>query len=302
MALDTTSHDVYRGTDGVILPREISREIWAKTLQESAIMRMARRIYLPGAGITIPIITGDGIADVVNEAAEKPVSNPTFSNKTMTPVKIAMIQLFSNEFRRDLPRLYDALVDRAPRALTAKFDAMAMHGQSNPQGFDTLANATAVKIDNGGYDDVYANLVGAKGDVAAAGGMLDGWILAPQAEATMLLAADTVGRPIFINNATTDGTINRLLGAPAYFNRAAYQAGADDTVGIAGDWSKAFYGIVDDITVKFSDQATVNDGTAQINLWQRNMFALLCEFEVGFAVEDDDYFVRLTQTAAGSES
>lgn len=297
MAYDTTPHDVYRGTDGIVLPSEISREIWAKTLETSAIMRMARRIYLPGPGITVPIITGDGIADVVTEATEKPVSNPTFSDKVMTPVKIAMIQTFSNEFRRDLPRLYDAIIDRAPRAIDAKFDAMAMHGTSNPTGFDTLANATAVKIDNGGATAVYSNLVGAKHEVAKAGGMLDGWIMAPQGEIALLGAVDTTGRPIFIDSATTQGSVGRILGESVYFNRHAFQSdAAADTIGVAGDWSKAYYGVVEDITVKFSDQATINDGTKQLNLWQRNMFAVLIEATLGFAVEDDAYFVRLTKT------
>lgn len=294
MALDTTPVDINTGTNGVVLPREISDEIWQKATQESAVMRMARRIYLPGSGITVPIIETDGVADIVGETAEKPVSNPTLNNKSMAPVKIAMIQTFSNEFRRDLPRLYDAIVDRAPAAITRKFDELAFHGTSNPTGFDTLANATAVDI----ATDTYGGLVTAKSTVAAADGMLNGWALSPQAEATLLGAVDGQKRPLFINSINDQGSVGRLLGEQVYFNRAAYKAGTPNVVGIAGDWDKAMYGIVDDITVKFSDQATINDGEKQINLWQRNMFAVLVEAELGFAVQDDGYFVRLTTPAA----
>jgi hypothetical protein len=50
--------------------------------------------------------------------------------------------------------------------------------------------------------------------------------------------------------------------------------------------------------VSVSDQATLDDGGTQLNLWQRNMFAVRCEMEVGFRVRDTDRFVRLTDAAA----
>ena len=75
MALSTTPVDLYRGSSNVadLLPKEISAEIWAKALEESAIMRLANQIALPGPGVTVPIITGDAAADWVGETAEKPV-------------------------------------------------------------------------------------------------------------------------------------------------------------------------------------------------------------------------------------
>ena len=75
-------------------------------------MRLAQRIDLPGSGLVIPVITGDPVADFVAETAEKPVSEATLSSKNMKGYKIAVIELFSNEFRRDLPRVYEELVRR----------------------------------------------------------------------------------------------------------------------------------------------------------------------------------------------
>ena len=57
-----------------LLPKEISQEIWANAVNDSVIMQAARRINLPGSGVTIPIITGDAEAGWVNETDEKPVS------------------------------------------------------------------------------------------------------------------------------------------------------------------------------------------------------------------------------------
>ena len=73
------------------------------------------------------------------------------------------------------------------------------------------------------------------------------------------------------------------------------------TVGIAGDWSQAVWGSVEGIKIKFSDQATITKGDSQINLWQRNMFAVLVEAELGFRVADVNRFAKLTQAAAGGD-
>lgn len=299
MALVTTPHDIYRGTSGITLPKELSNEIWANAVQESAIMRLAQRIDLPGSGITIPVITADPSADWVAESAEKPVSNSTFSSKNMTPYKLAVIETFSMEFRRDLPALYRELVRRLPAAIGKKFDATVFNGTAPGTGFDVLTSVTAQNIaaTSSPATTVYGNLVSALTTLGAAGYELNGWALAVQGEAVLLNAVDGNGYPIF--NTVRDADVPTILGAREVRAQAAYKAGASgspstpNTVGFAGDWSKARYGIVDGINIRISDQATVNDGTAQVNLWQRNMFAVMVEAELGF-VADTSAFLKLT--------
>jgi hypothetical protein len=76
-------------------------------------------------------------------------------------------------------------------------------------------------------------------------------------------------------------------------NRAAYKS-STNVVGFAGDWTQALWGTVEGVTVKISDQATLNVGESTINLFQQNMFAVLAEIEVGFIVTDEDAFRALT--------
>ena len=71
-------------------------------------------------------------------------------------------------------------------------------------------------------------------------------------------------------------------------------AGTDAQYGYAGDWNQAVYGTVEGVQISVSDQATINDGGTQLNLWQRNMFAVRAEIEVGFRVRDISYFAKLT--------
>lgn len=278
-------------TSSITLPSAVSSEIIAKTLEESAVMRLARRVNLPGRGMTIPVVTGEPSAEWVAETGKKPVSNATLSTKLMTPYKIAVIETFSNEFRRDAAALYDELVRRLPAALAKVFDSTVIGATQKPgDNFDTFANCTAQSL----ISDPYGALVAADTDIAVNGGILNGFALSAQARGILLGAVDNVGRPLFVNN-TGDGAIPRLLGAPTYMNRGLYVAGdaEDETpaiVGIAGDWSKAMYGTVEGVQISINDSATLDLGnSASVNLWQQNMFAVRAEIEIGFRADTDAF-------------
>ena len=294
MALATNPIDTNRGTTNVQLPPQLSTEIWAKAQEESAVMRLAQQVQLPGSGITIPIITGDATADWVAETAEKPVSKSTFGVKQMTPYKMAVIELFSNEFRRDLPALYNELARRLPNSLAKKFDETVFNGTAPGTNFDVLAGSTAVAI---GAANPYTQLVGVYETLATADASLTGWVLSPKGKARLLAAVDGDQRPLFIPNPNDTNVIGNIIGAPVVESKRVYKAGTPNVIGFAGDWAQARYGIVDGINVAISEEATINDGTNQINLWQRNMFAIRVEAEFGFAVKDAAAFLKLTDAA-----
>ena len=290
--------DLNRTTAGVAeaLPREISQEIWSTAVEESVVMRASRRINLPGTGLTIPIITGDAEADWVAETDEKPVSDATVSNKSMTGYKLAVIETFSEEFRRDLPGLYAELARRLPSALGRKFDETVLHGTAPGSNFDVLSGSTAVAVD---ATDTVGDLVNALSTVGVAGGDLSHWLLSPQAEGLVMTAKDAAGNYALLRDVqNTRGVVGSLFGREVLKSRAVYSNPTDpaaDTIGFAGDFAgSAIYGVVEDVRVKLTDSATVNKGGTQINLWQRNMFAILAEVEVGFIVRDGAHFVKLT--------
>jgi HK97 family phage major capsid protein len=286
--------DLKRSTSGVVLPAQVSSEIWASTQEQSAVMAASRQIALPGSGITIPLITGDSAADWVAESAEKPVSHSTVSSKSMTPYKLAVIETFSMEFRRDLPALYGELARRLPGALAKKFDETVLAGTAPGSNFDVISGAPALTVDGTG---TYADLVAVFSAVAAAGGDLSAWLASPAFQATLLGSVDGFGRPLFTNSPNTDGTVGQILGRPVYGTKRSLKKSTTvgDDVAVAGDFANsAIYGTVEGIQVDVSDQATVNDGGTQVNLWQRNMFAIRAEIEVGFIVRDVNHFVRIT--------
>lgn len=288
----------------ITLPAEVSSEIIQKVQEESAIMRLARKIDLPGRGLTIPVISGDPEAAWVDETNVKPTSNPSLSTKNMKGYTLAVIVPFSNQFRRDMKGLYDAIVSRLPGALAKKFDATVFHGSAPGSGFDVLTGCDAESISTGSpARGIYKTLVACDTGIAVAGFDVNGYALSPQARGVLLEAVDTTGRPIFINS-VADGGIPKLLGQAAYYSRGLYDAGnavsgtsgqsgyvaaKDDVLGFAGDWTHARYGIVEGVNIAISDQATLTISDQAVNLWERNMFAVRAEIEVGFIAEGDAF-------------
>ena len=282
----------------ISLPTEVSSEILRQALDESAVMRLAHRVILPGRGLTIPMINAYPTASWVDETDPKPVSNPTLGTKVMQGYTLAVIVPFSRQFLRDARMLYDELVRALPYALGAKFDGTVI-GAFNAPGdkFDRFNACTTQSLIPTTGHSVYDALVAADTDVATHGGVLNGFALSPQARGILLGAVDSTGRPLFVNSAA-EGAIPMILGSRTYMNRNLYKAGTpagtDDDgspaiVGIAGDWTKAMFGIVEDLQVSVSDQATITVGSGtsaqQINLWERNMVAVRAEIEVGFRAD-----------------
>lgn len=290
----------------ITLPTEVSADIIQKTQDASAIMQLAQKVVLPGPGLTIPMITSDPEASWVTETDSKSVANPGLSTKTMKGYKLAVIVPFSDEFARDYDALYDALIARLPGALAKKFDATVFSGTTPGTGFDVLTTCQnqSIDVNASGEGGFYKALVAADVDIASHGGDVNGFAMSPQARGEMLSALDRDDRPIFINN-VADGAIPRLLGQPVVYSKGLYKAGnaasgsavpaKPDLLGVAGDWTQAMYGTVEGVKIDISNQATLTIGTGAVNLWQRNMFAVRAEIEVGF-VADTDCFNRITRT------
>lgn len=290
--------DIATTTNGVNLPPEVSGEIWQGVLEASVVQQLANPMTLPGGGVSVDIITGDPVAEFVGETNKKPVSNATVSSKLVYPHTIAVIETFSNKFKRNKGALYNALIARLPNALSRRFDQAVLFGEGAPvANFDTLEDVASVDVGT----SPYAGLLTALGSVVAADGDISGWALAPAAELLFLGETDNSGRPIFIDSITNEGSVSRLLARPAFKSKAVGRPAKTTapthpaTVGFAGDWSTATYGIADAISIDINEKGSVEmpDGS-NINLWQRNMFAVRVEFEIGFRYQDDSKFVRLT--------
>ena len=268
----------------VDLPADVSEVILSKVQESSKVMSLARQMPLPGRGAAINVLLSDPEAAWADETDKKKVSNPSVSTKILRGYTLAVIVPFSNQFRRDEAALYDAIVEKLPDALGRKFDETAFFGTAPGSDFDTLANVTAQSL----ASDVYQGLVAADTDIALHGGISNGYIFSAQGKGLLLGAIDTTKRPIF--NAVTEKGIPVVLGQRTEITKAAFKSGSPSIVGFTGDWTQAVWGMVDGVKINFSEDAslTLADNSV-INLFERNMFAVRAEIEVGFRALTDAF-------------
>lgn len=280
-------------------------------LGTSAVARLARVMQIPGAGVKTTIVTGDPQAGWVEDSEEKPVGTPELTTKTLIPYTLAVIVPMSNRFRANKEALANYIMGDLPRVLAEKFDKTVLQGgapgttgsngnTAASNGFDTLQGASAVVADGG---SMYTAIADAMSSIATSGGTMSGFILSPQGNAAVMKSRAKDGGLEFPGYMPGSG---QLMGLPCYTSNAAYissTTGEDtsssngaNTLGFAGDWSKAVVGIVNDVSIELGEHSITN-GKQQVNLWQRNMFAIRAEMEVGFVVADTKYFQRLTDKA-----
>lgn len=300
-----TALDVSRLTNGVILTPEMSSEIWTDSIKQSALTQLATRVNLPGKGVKWQTLNAPNAAEWVGETAEKPVVDPSFGSKTMIPYKLAQIITVSEEFTRDAANLWNAVQAQASEAIAQAIDKTFLAGTiplPGADGVDTLADAQTVSVKNGKYVD----FVKIATTVLDNNGDLNGIAITNKGLSKFLSAVDENGRPLMVPGvgSTELGSAfgARMIKSPWGYKEAVAASGsgasavqaAPEVLGVAGDWTQAYYGTVQGIRIKMTDTATVKKGATTINLWQRNMIAFLVETEVGFIVRDKSKFVVIT--------
>ena len=290
--------DINRGTTGINLPMEVSNEIWAKMQEQSAIMRLATPMELPGSGVEVDMITGDPEAAWVGETEEAPVSEGTASSKKMKGYNMSVIVPFSNQFARDKGRLFDEMVARVPGAMALKFDGTCFGKYAKPGDlFDNFTACDGVDVKT----DPWAGLVAADAAIAEQNAILNGYCISPKLKSLLLTAKDGNNRPLFVNSIAAEG-VPVILGNPTFLSKNAYlakTASAAEVLGIAGDWTSARYGVVQGMTASVATEATLTIDGSPVNLWQRGMFAIKFDIEIGFRLKYTEDFVKLTGEAAG---
>lgn len=146
--------------------------------------------------------------------------------------------------------------------------------------------------------DPWAGLVAADAAIAEQNAVLNGYCISPKMKSLLLTSVDGNKRPLFVNS-TAQGGVPVVLGNPTYLSKSAYlpgAAGVPETLGVAGDWTSARYGIVQGMTASVSTESTLTIAgeDAPVNLWQRGMFAIKFDIEIGFRFKYKEDFVLLT--------
>lgn len=306
--------------NSIFLPPDMIGPIFEKSVEESAVMALSRRVPLSMTAQTaVPVPLDVPTADWVDQAGRKPLGTGGMDVKMMGGKKIAVLVPVAMEVARsNAAGLWTQLQKDLPTAFARAFDRAAIHGKTMKGATgpfpDYLAETTkSVTIGTATQSTggIYKDIVNGMKETVDDDWDYTGTLLDHRMKPTLLGATDTTGRPIFVDT-TVPGTgaalAGTLVGEPVAYSRSVSgklrrQSGTVDTGlrGIGGDWSQTAYGVGMEINIRISDQATYIDEDGGVHsAFQENLVLLLAEAYYGFVLGDVEAFVKYL--AAGGSS
>jgi HK97 family phage major capsid protein len=302
------------------LPKTLIGPIFEKSVEQSAVMSLARRVPLAmTANTAVPVPLDVPTADWVSEGGRKPVSSGGVAVKEMSGKKIAVLIPVSMEVANsNAAGLFTQLQSDLPTAFARAFDRAAIHGKTmsganGPFG-DFLADTSkSVSLGTTAQNQggIWGDFVTGMGEVVDDNWDYTGTVADHRLKMSLLGATDTTGRPILIDT-TQPGTgaalAGTLVGEPIAYSRSVsgklrrQSTSVDSGLrAIGGDWSQTAYGVGMDISVRISREATYFDENGDpVSAFQSNLVLLLAEAYYGFVVGDPEAFVKFTGTPSGS--
>ncbi|MFE0353587.1 phage major capsid protein [Streptomyces nigra] len=306
--------------DATFLPPTLTGPIFEKSIEQSAVMSLARRVPLSmSANTAVPVPLDVPTADWVEQAGRKPLGTGGVDIKQMTGKKIAvLIPVAMEVVQSNAAGLWTQLQSDLPTAFSRAFDRAAIHGKTMKGATGPFADyltqttkavslGTATQANGGIWGDFVAGM----GEVVDDDWDYTGTVADHRLKTRLLGATDTTGRPILVDT-TQPGTgaalAGTLVGEPIAYSRSVSgklrrQSGTVDSGlrAIGGDWSQTAYGVGMDITVRISREATYIDEDGGVHsAFQENLVLLLAEAYYGFVLGDAEAFVKFTGTPSGS--
>lgn len=290
-------------------PKTVVKGIWDNVLKGSVTQQLAGSVPVSINGTAIPIPVGQPTAGIVAEGGLKPVATLASKVKTVTPVKAAVMILFSEETAKADPlgeysRIQKALGEAIARAI----DTAIIHGIDATTGTAIVGKESLVSttkntvIDpaqtapgyltkqlSAAYDSVVLD------DEAEAEYGFDHFLFAPKFRSSLVNALDAQGRPLYQSSPDITAKFGTVMGVPTTYSRAVSgyekaKTGAAKLLGIGGDFKDALrLGFVETITYR---KATERAGG--VDLFDRNMGAILAEAQFGWVLRDPKAFTKIT--------
>jgi HK97 family phage major capsid protein len=298
------------GTDasgGYLVSEQYGETLQNTILRRSAVWDLSRVQRVVGRRQKYAVYAGRPTAAFVAEAAEKPVTGAEYTELTVNVKKIATNVIYTEELLEDAREDPSVLVSADVEA--AFMDLIDAHALGMAAGtaivgqFDSELTATTSTVELGATNDAFAIAVSsALATIEGNGGTPNGIVAAYDVRAHLRDArgtGDNAEVPIYTPGYTANAP-ETLYGVPIRYtsNLDALPAGAGKVAAVVGDFTHAIGVVRRDISVRMSDQATLNVSGTLHHLWQQNKTAAQWEMRVGFAAHDlNRMFVAITNAA-----
>jgi len=274
------------------------RDTYGATLQntirrESAVMSVSRVDRVPGKRQKYTVYAGRPTAAFVAEAAAKPVTGAELAEVSVDVKKIATTVLYTEELLEDAVEDPRVLVNAdVEGAFTDLIDAHALgyaNGAAITGQFNSELTNTTQTHELGSTGDAFALSVSAcLEDIESNGGNPTAIVAASDVRANLRDARKAVETTEAVYSDGFGREPDTLYGKSIRFtsNLDAFPAGAGKVAAVVGDYTHAVFAMRRDLSVRFSDQATVDVSGTLHHLWQQNKVAAQWEMRIGFFAHD----------------
>lgn len=285
------------GTDasgGYLVSEQYGSTLQNTIRRESAVMSLARVDRVVGRRQKYAVYAGRPTAAFVAEGAAKAATGAEFTELTVNIKKIASVVMYTEELIEDAREDPSVLV--GPDVEAAFQDLIDAHSLGYAAGvaitgqFDSELTNTTQTDELGTAGDAFAVAVSAAMErIESNGGRPSGIVAASDVRASLRDArgpGDNAATPTYMAGFNREP--DTLYGLPIRYtsNLDGFPAGAGKIAAVVGDYSHAVFAMRRDITIRMSNQATIDVGGTLHNLFQQNKSAVLWEMRIGFIAHD----------------
>lgn len=281
---------------GALIPEEVSRVMLGKAREQSAVLSLFRPVPVGRAQVRFPVLSALPTAYfVTGDTGLKQTTEVNWANKFLNIEEIATIMPVPDNVIADIDaNIWDEAAPLLAEAVGRTLDAAVFFGTNAPASYptnvlagavaagNTVTEGTAAAAAGGFYGDIDATI----GAVEADGFDVTGFVASTGMKARLRSARSTQGERLDAGRAS--GDLSTLDGYPiVYPMRGLFPTGAGTGVRMfAGDFSQFVVGVRQDITIKVSNDAVVQDNTGAIvyNSFQQDLTFLRLTFRVGWQV------------------
>ena len=286
---------ISRTDAGALIPEEVSKEMLRYTGGQSAALSLFRKIPVGRAQVRFPVMSALPTAYfVTGDTGLKQTTEINWANKFMNIEEIAAIVPVPDNVMADIDAdIWTEAVPLLGEAIGRTLDGAVFFGANAPASYPTNILSAAVAAGNTVTEGSAATAGGFYGDIDATlalpeadGFDVNGFLASTSVKAKLRASRAGDGQKLDVGR--TNGALDQLDGFPiVYPMRGMWPVGAGTGVRMfAGDWSQFVIGVRQDITLKVSNEAVIQDNTGAIiyNSFQQDLTFLRITFRVGWQV------------------
>jgi HK97 family phage major capsid protein len=291
-----TNNITSRTDVGALIPEEVSKEMLGKAVEQSAALNLFRKVPVGRAQVRFPVLSALPTAYwVTGDTGLKQTTEVNWTNKFLNIEELATIMPVPDNVIADIDaNVWDEAMPLLVEAFGRALDSAVFFGANAPASFPTnimaaaaaagkrVTEGAAAAAAGGFFGDVDNVLATVEGD----GFDVNGFVASTGAKAKFRSARSTQGERL--DAGRLGGDLRSLDGYPImYPMRGLFPTGAGTGVRLfAGDFDQFVIGVRQDISLKVSNDAVIQDNTGAIvyNSFQQDLTFLRLTFRVGWQV------------------